>query len=33
MAVSPVPEPKSYDMLLIGFGMLALINRRRKQQM
>lgn len=31
MAVSPVPEPESYALLLAGLGLVGFITRRRKQ--
>jgi PEP-CTERM motif len=31
-AVSPVPEPESYAMLLAGLGALGFVSRRRQQQ-
>ncbi len=32
LAISPVPEPESYGMLLAGLGLLGFVARRRKLQ-
>jgi hypothetical protein len=31
-AVTPVPEPESYAMLVAGLGVLGFVSRRRQQR-
>jgi hypothetical protein len=33
VAVTPVPEPETYAMMLVGLGLIGGIARRRKQKL